>query len=267
MSLRLATANLLSGRSLTDGRTDPDRLTAAVRALDADMLAVQEVDHAQDRSGGHDQADLVARAAGAVTHRFVPLLAGTPGPPVWRPVGGAGWTPGEPHYGIAMVSRRPVLAWHELHLEPVRGRWPVIVPGRPPRMLWLTEEPRAVLAAELADPPIVVAGTHLSFLPGVNALQVRRTARWLAELAGPDRPIVLMGDLNLPGRLPARLTGWTPLVTGPTFPAPAPRVQLDHVLCRVPSGHPPVRASGTLVELPVGDHRAAVADVDLGPEP
>lgn len=263
MSLRLATLNLFSGRSLTDGRADPDRLEAAVRSLDADLLAVQEVDHAQDRSERIDQAELVARAAGAVAHRFVPLVAGTPGTPAWRPARREGWAPGEPHYGIALVSRRPVVAWHELHLAPPRGRWPIVVPSRPPRLLWISDEPRAVLAAELADPPVVVAGTHLSFVPGVNARQLRRACRWLAELAGPHRPVVLMGDLNLPGRLPARISRWSPLVTGPTFPAPAPRVQLDHVLGGPTAALVPRRVTGEVIALPVGDHRAAVVRLEL----
>ena len=50
--MRLATFNLLHGRSPADGVVDPDRLAAAATALDVDVLAVQEVDRGQDRSGG-----------------------------------------------------------------------------------------------------------------------------------------------------------------------------------------------------------------------
>jgi endonuclease/exonuclease/phosphatase family metal-dependent hydrolase len=72
---------------------------------------------------------------------------------------------------------------------------------------------------------------------------------------------VLLGDLNLPGRLPARLTGWRPLVTGPTFPSPAPRLQIDHVL----SGDLPEAAEGgaRIVELPLSDHRAVTVELAL----
>jgi endonuclease/exonuclease/phosphatase family metal-dependent hydrolase len=264
VSLRLATFNLCSGRSVYDGRIVPERLAEAVRALGADVLAVQEVDHAQERSAGLDQAAVVAEAAGATTYRFVPLVAGTPGLPGWTPADRDAWTPGRPHYGIALVSRRPVVAWHELHLAPPRGRWPIVVPSRPPQLLWICDEPRAVLAAELADPPMVVASTHLSFVPGVNVRQLWTARRWLTGLAGPDRPVLLLGDLNLPGRLPARITGWTPLVTGPTFPAPNPKVQLDHVLAAPGRGGAPLRAAGQVRQgLGVGDHRAAVVDVEL----
>jgi endonuclease/exonuclease/phosphatase family metal-dependent hydrolase len=268
VSLRLATVNLFSGRSPADGRIDHDRVAAGIAELDADVLAVQEVDHHQPRSGGRDQAGLVARAMRADVHRFVPLVAGTPGVPGWvaAPRGPeevhALVTGGTPSYGIALGSRRPVAGWHVLRLDPARGRWPIAVPSRPPRVLWLADEPRAVLAAELADPPMVVAGTHLSFVPGVNALQLRHARRWLTGLAA-GRPLLLLGDLNLPGSLPARLTGWVPLATGRTFPAPAPRVQLDHALA---SGLPPGamhRAAARLVDLPFGDHRAVVVDLSL----
>ncbi|MEV6815065.1 endonuclease/exonuclease/phosphatase family protein, partial [Micromonospora sp. NPDC051296] len=52
--MRLATFNLLHGRSLTDGLVDPARLAAAVSDLDADVLALQEVDRDQSRSGNLD---------------------------------------------------------------------------------------------------------------------------------------------------------------------------------------------------------------------
>ena len=58
--MRLATFNLLHGRSLTDGLVDPDRLAAAVTALDADVLALQEVDRDQSRSGNLDLTAIAA---------------------------------------------------------------------------------------------------------------------------------------------------------------------------------------------------------------
>ena len=58
--MRIATFNILHGRSPDDDRVDVDRLAAAVRDLDADVLALQEVDRDQPRSLG---ADLTAVAA------------------------------------------------------------------------------------------------------------------------------------------------------------------------------------------------------------
>jgi endonuclease/exonuclease/phosphatase family metal-dependent hydrolase len=268
-SLRLASVNLFSGRSLRDGLVDHDRVGTALAELDAHVLALQEVDRFQPRSGRVDQAVLAAEATGAREYRFVPLVEGTPGVPGWRP--GARHPepvdvhPDGPSYGIALASRHPVRSWHVLHLDPPPGRWPIPLPTRPPRLLWLSDEPRAVLAAVLDRPRITVACTHLSFVPGVNARQLRRARRWLTDLpdAG-DRPIVLLGDLNLPGGLPGLLTGWTPLVSAPTYPAPAPRAQIDHALAS-PGWPSDGRAGGAgrVVELPFSDHRAVLVDLPV----
>ncbi|WP_414638374.1 endonuclease/exonuclease/phosphatase family protein, partial [Actinomycetospora sp.] len=50
--MRLATWNVQHGRSHEDGRVDLDRFAAAVGELDADVLALQEVDRVQPRSSG-----------------------------------------------------------------------------------------------------------------------------------------------------------------------------------------------------------------------
>ena len=44
-------------------------------------------------------------------------------------------------------------------------------------------------------------------------------------VADLPRPLFLMGDFNLPGGWPRRLTGFTSLATGATYPSVAPRVQ------------------------------------------
>nr|WP_198954661.1 endonuclease/exonuclease/phosphatase family protein [Kineosporia sp. R_H_3] len=267
--LRLVSFNACSGRSLDDGGTDPQRFADAVAATGADVLALQEVDRFQPRSGGVDQAALAAAALGGA-HRYLGLVHGTPGEDGWLPApddhppSGHEHDPppdgaaADPTYGIALVTTRPVVSWHVLRLAPARGRYPIPLPTRPPRLLWIPDEPRAAIAAVLAEPAVTVVATHLSFVPGANVRQLRRLRDWVRTLPGPH---VLLGDLNLPGRLPARITRWTPLVTGPTFPSPGPRVQLDHVLAHgLPEGS---RVRGRVERLAVSDHCAAVADVDL----
>ena len=265
-SLRLATVNVFSGRSMRDGRIDPDRLTAALASLEADVVALQEVDRLQPRSGLTDQAVLAAAAIGVPDDdrhlRFVPTVLGTPGEDGWRPAPPDLRQHDGPSYGIALASRLPVLRWHVLALDPPRGRFPIPLPGRPPRILMLPDEPRAVLAAELTGPAgrlVTVACTHLSFVPGVNVRQLRRVRHWLAGLPGP---VLLLGDLNLPGRIAVRFSGGQPLVNAPTFPVAAPRLQLDHVLAMrpLPAGS---TASGEVRTLPIGDHAAVVVDLDL----
>ncbi|HLN78763.1 MAG TPA: endonuclease/exonuclease/phosphatase family protein, partial [Nocardioidaceae bacterium] len=48
--MRVATFNILNGRSPADDRVDIERFATAVKSLDADVLALQEVDRNQPRS-------------------------------------------------------------------------------------------------------------------------------------------------------------------------------------------------------------------------
>jgi endonuclease/exonuclease/phosphatase family metal-dependent hydrolase len=256
---RIASFNVLHGRSLADGTASAGRLAEACASLGADVLGLQEIDRAQTRSEAADQPAVVAEAVGAVDWRFVPTLAGTPGGE-WHPATDSSPGPGEAAYGIALFSRLPVQWWRVLRLPPPspRMRAPVLVPGTS-RWRWIADEPRVAVCArlELGDCEVTVATTHLSFVPAWNAWQLRRLVRALRGLPGP---YLLTGDLNLPGRLPPLLAGWTPLVRGRTFPAHAPRLQLDHVLASPWSSWS--ATGGEVVELPVSDHRAVVVDVE-----
>jgi hypothetical protein len=79
-ALRVGTLNLASGRGPGGRPLGAEQLAAAVAGLDADVLALQEVDAGQARSGGTDQAAVVAGALGAVDWRVAATLAGTPSP-------------------------------------------------------------------------------------------------------------------------------------------------------------------------------------------
>lgn len=255
--MRLATFNLLHGRSVTDGLVDPGRLTAAVSRLDADVICLQEVDRGQPRSGGLDLTRLVAQALGCVdgNWRFAPALIGEPGG-VWRAATDADDSDVDsPAYGIGLVSRLPVRSWHLVRLSAARVRSPVVLPGSR-RVAWLTDEPRLGLAAvvESASGPLTVASTHLSFVPLWNAVQLRRL---VAELAGLPAPQVLLGDLNLPGPFPGWLSGWQPLATDKTYPAWRPSIQIDHALGH---GALPRVVSTEAPQLPLSDHRALIIE-------
>ena len=254
--MRLATFNVLHGRSVADGRVDTNRLRAAVRELDADVLGLQEVDRNQPRSGGVDLAAAAAEAMGATECRFVAAISGTPGER-WSPARDTD-PPHAPAYGIALVSRLPVRSWHVVRLPALPVRSPVLTGAR--RVILARDEPRVAVAAvvETVAGALTVATTHLSFVPGWNVVQLRRV---LAALRRLPEPQVLMGDLNIPGRLPRALATWRPLARELTFPASQPRVQLDHVLAlgAVP---PVIEAAAPL--LPLSDHRALVVELDNG---
>jgi endonuclease/exonuclease/phosphatase family metal-dependent hydrolase len=63
--MRLATFNILHGRSLDDGHVSLDRLSACIRGLDPDVLALQEVDIDQPRSSLAGLTSIAAAAMAA----------------------------------------------------------------------------------------------------------------------------------------------------------------------------------------------------------
>ncbi len=255
VQVRVATFNVLHGRSIDDGLVDAERFRSAIGSLDADVVGLQEVDRNQPRSGLLDLAALAADALRAADHRFVPAVVGTPGER-FRTAGGDGDGDGEPQYGVALVSRFPVRRWLVRRLPAAPSRAPV--PVGPGRLLLLPDEPRVVLAAVLDTPdgPVTVATTHLSFVPGWNVGQLRRTVRALSALPGPR---ILLGDLNLPAGVARVASRWRVAARCPTYPAPQPRIQLDHILFD-PANRLQVGAVGT-PPLPVSDHRPLVAEV------
>ena len=256
--LRLATWNVLHGRSLASGQVHVDDLRAGAAALDADVLALQEVDRRQARSHDVDQVAEVAGVLGARWFRFVPALWGEPGAQ-WEPARGrlhAASAPDRPAYGIGLVSRRPVLAWDVLRFPPAPVGMPLLVPGRGVAMV--RDEPRVAVAALVDGPsgPLTVVATHLSFVPGVNVRQLRAVTRWAERFAGPR---VLLGDLNLPGRLPAWATGWHQAALAPTYPSWKPRVQFDHVLVHGWPHLPTFQVWSS--RLPVSDHNPLMVTI------
>ena len=150
-ALTVATWNIFGGRVWDGSRVDLELTLATLRRLDADLVAVQEVDREQGRSHRADQARLLGEALG-MDWRYAPAMLGTPGEGWRAPVPGDP-DPGGTAYGIALLSRLP-LAQVESVLLPQAGR----------------DEPRVALVATLADGGrrLTVAGTHLSFVPGPN---------------------------------------------------------------------------------------------------
>jgi endonuclease/exonuclease/phosphatase family metal-dependent hydrolase len=226
-----------------------------IATLDADVLAIQEVDCDQPRSALADLTAVAARAMGAVSHRFVAALSGTPGA-TWIAATGRE-QPGTAAYGIALLSRFPARTWQTIRLPRIPGRFPMYLPG-PGRVMIVREEPRAVVIAQLETPagPVTVANTHLSFVPGWNRLQLRRLRRDLAALPGPH---VLMGDLNMSPTPVLATTRLRSLVEAPTFPTQRPAVQLDYVL--VDDDTVAVHDWSTPA-VPISDHRPLVVDID-----
>ncbi|MGH8866504.1 MAG: endonuclease/exonuclease/phosphatase family protein [Actinomycetes bacterium] len=263
--MRVATFNLLHGMCLADGLADEAALTEAVASLDADVLGIQEVDRNQPRSGSVDQAAAVARALDAPHWRFVPALLGTPDAErSWTVATEDDGTQVDgPTYGIGLASRWPVRSWQVRRFPAAPVGAPLRVPGNR-RLIHVYDEPRVALAALVDAPggPVTVVTAHLSFIPGWNLGQLRRVTRWAL---GFPAPRLLLGDLNVPGRVPARTTGWAQLARVPTYPSYRPRVQFDHVLGHSMDGMRVGSVSSRT--LGVSDHCALTVDLEVTGHP
>ena len=74
-----------------------------------------------------------------------------------------------------------------------------------------------------------VINTHLSFVPGVNVFQLSKLKKW-ADTFGEK--VLLMGDFNLPGSIPAMGSKWQSLILQNTYPSWKPKIQFDYILSK-----------------------------------
>jgi len=266
-----ATFNVHAG---IDGWGRPHDVTALCRAIDADVLVIQESWHPE---GGISLAQEVGDALGySVTE--VALAGGrraVPHPaPTDRWMRRLDWR--TTSHAIFLDSERPFSARtmrSSRYLGAQPGRWGVAVLSRlPVHSTKIIELPRlrrdranrAVVAlnVEVDGRLVGVAGTHMSHLSHGSALHFRAVARMLEETFGSE-PVLLAGDMNLWGPpIHALLGQWKRAVKGKTWPAWRPHSQLDHLLVRGLS----VRASGVWPESG-SDHRPVWARVAVTSAP
>ena len=139
-------------------------LLAALRAADADVIALQEVleDAAKKLP---NQADTIARALGGYSVHF--FSTDPPGAPR--------------RYGNAILTRLPVIAEATRKLEP------------------LNDYRTAVRVRVRAHgQPIDVVNTHLAWQEDAGPVRARQVADLFAWLPAGDVPLIVMGDFNAP---------------------------------------------------------------------
>ena len=223
--MRIVTFNAHHGLT-SEGVVDTAALARYCAGLDADLLALQEIDVRARRSGGADQVAAVADATGMRPY-FGPA----------RRMGIRG------RYGNALFVRGLIGNAETRHL-PRTGR----------------HEARSVIVAEVTvgDRPLTVAATHLSVHPGEAVPQLEAV---LAALRTCPVPRIALGDLNLrPEQVQPALAYRAFALAhtaAPTFPSSGPNLRIDHFL----SEGLDVVSVDVLDAAPVSDHRALTVTV------
>ncbi len=228
--IRVATYNV-HGCLGTDGQRSEGRIAEVIAGLEVDIVGLQELDLSRKRSGGVDQAGIIAKRLGWHGHFHAALRRG------------------DEHYGHAILSRHPLTL-----------RRAICLPGIAP---FFCREERAAVGTDVATDAgvIQVINTHLGLGRRERRLQAEllASADWLDDDSG-GAPLILLGDFNsLPGSRPhrtlsRRLRDVREMVRSPhslrTFPTSFPVFAVDHIF-----------VNATLRPLKVAVHRTALSRV------
>jgi len=216
----------------------PERVAEAIEAMQADVIALQEVELGRRRTDHRNQPEELGKRLGMHV-KFHPA--------VHHPDG---------KYGIAVLSRYPMLEVHALHLP--RLRLPFI-------------EPRVALGVSLRIDGSVLnlLNTHLGLLAFERARQVRSLIRML-EHHFAEGPTVLCGDLNAtPGSPECRLLrkrmhdAFARFSGARTYPVNFPLRRLDHILLTQDIHCVGIAVPQTPLTRVASDHFPVLADLRL----
>jgi endonuclease/exonuclease/phosphatase family metal-dependent hydrolase len=234
-TLRIATYNIHRCRGL-DGRTRPDRIAAVLRAIDADVVALQEVVGAGPNGGSH------AEELGAAL--------------------GMGWVMATARhlrghqFGNAVLSRFPIT--HHIDYD----------------ISWKTCEPRRLQRVDIAvhSGTLHVYNVHL----GTAILERRHQAQRLATIVSDRHvggPKLVLGDFNEWMRglattlLSQRLNSIdlrNYLRRRRTYPGLFPILHLDHIYYEGRLDVVGIELPRTRLSLVASDHLPLVAEIRVG---
>ena len=234
-TLRIVTYNIHRCRGL-DGRTRPDRITAVLRSLNADVIALQEVVGSGPHGGGN------AEAIGAAL--------------------GMGWVMAEARqyrghqFGNAVLSRFPIT--HHIEHD----------------ISWKTCEPRRLQRVDIGvnDHTLHIYNVHL----GTAILERRHQAQRLATIVldrHVQGPKLVLGDFNewmrglATNLLSEKLNSVdlrNYLRRRRTYPGLFPVLHLDHIYYAGRVEIVGIELPRTRSSLVASDHLPLVADVRIG---
>jgi endonuclease/exonuclease/phosphatase family metal-dependent hydrolase len=238
--LRIATFNIKHAAPKDSYRGLPDQLADACRELDADILALQEVDVGVPRSQHADLARVAAEATGMAYYFAKARKHAYRG-----------------QYGNALLVRGSIADVevvkltgdhrHNVHL----GRY-LLKPLREPR--------NAIVATAIVGGHRISVGTgHFAAEPLARQSQLTKAA---ARLVARPTPRVLLGDFNIPWPQAAEwLAPYGLTLADALTPGEPPADDIDHVA-----------VDGLAIErvekkwLAISDHRAKIVDATFPSE-
>ena len=150
-----------------DGKCRPPRIADVLSNLNADVVALQEMDVNRRRSGEQDQTAMIASQLG-MYHRFFPV-----------------WSSGTEQYGLSVLSRFPMSVVRQEILTDVDHRSRREARGA----IWVSLDTDAG--------PVHFINTHLGLTRGERVKQIDELLgeRWLNDLQTKE-PVILAGDFN-----------------------------------------------------------------------
>jgi len=197
LELKLASYNIHKAVG-TDGRRDADRILAVLREVNADIVALQEVDRRFGR-----RPSVLPRA----------------------------WVEEQGYEVVPLAMLPESLGWHGNALLVRRG---IDILGAAPVQLPVIE-PRGAVRAELAvsGRRLRAVGMHLDLSGLRRRHQIRSVLGEIAD-CGEDCPAILMGDFNewspRGGSIREFADGWRALSPGRSFPSRQPIAPLDRIV-------------------------------------
>ena len=150
-------------------------------------------------------------------------------------------------YGIGLLSKIPVRNWHRLSLKKSPVGLPLAITSeKGARISYITDEPRAAIAAELAN-GVTVITAHLSFVPPINTRQLRKIRDWASDIPGKK---IYIGDFNA---LLFGTAGLNSINRARSYPGWNPKVKFDYILSNDFSGEElQLNFEGVSDHLPIG---------------